>query len=86
MARTLYGGSPADVIAQVSADDGDYAPATATLTAWDALSDGTQLTDLTTADGTPVSVVTPDGLGRVLFYGPDGYTAPIWLEDAAGAR
>jgi hypothetical protein len=86
MARTLYGGSPADVIAQVSVDDGDYAPATAPLTAWDALADGTQLTDLTTQGGSAISVVTPDGVGRVLFYGPDGHDAEIWLQDAAGTR
>lgn len=86
MARTLYGGSPADVIVQVTVDDGDLAPATATLTAWDSLSGGTQLTDLTTSGGSPITVVTPDGVGRVLFYGPDGYTAALWLEDSTGTR
>ena len=86
MARTLYGGSPADVIAQVTTDDGDLAPATATLTAWDSLSGGTQLTDLTTAGGSPITVVTPDALGRVVFYGPNSYVGAIWLQDPTGTR
>ena len=86
MTRTMYGGSPADVIAQVTTDDGDYGPATATMTAWDSLSGGVQLTDLQDSTGNAVTVVTPDGVGRVLFYGPDGYTAAIWLQDAVGTR
>lgn len=86
MARTLYGGSPADVIATVTSDDGDLAPYVGTLTAWDSLSGGAQLTNLTTTGGSAITVVTSDSVGRVVFYGPDPYTAPIWLEDGNGYR
>lgn len=86
MTRTLYGGSPADVIAQVDAVDGDFMPATAVLTAWTSLTAGSPLTDLTTLSGVAVTQVTPDVLGRVMFYGPDGYTAAVWLQDSSGTR
>lgn len=86
MARTPYGGSPADVVAQVDAGDGDFTPATAALTAWDAASGGTQLTDLQDVSLSSVNVVTPDSVGRVFFYGPDGFAAAIYLQDSTGYR
>lgn len=86
MARTFYGGSPADVIAQVSSDDGDYAPATAEMTAWTAATGGTQITDLLDVSSSPIVTVTPDALGRVRFYGPDNYSAAIWLQTSGGVR
>jgi hypothetical protein len=87
MARTLYGGSPADVIAQVTADDGDLAPAAGVaLTAWDSATGGTQLTDLQNSAGSAITQVTPDSVGRVLFYGPDPFAAPIYLQDSSGYR
>lgn len=43
-------------------------------TVWDALTGGTQLTDLTTLTGTPITQVTADADGAVYFMGPDGAT------------
>lgn len=86
MARTFYGGSPADVLAQVSVDDGDYAPAAETLTVWDAATAGTQVTDLLDVELVPATTVTPDSYGRVSFYGPDGFTGPLWVQDSGGKR
>jgi hypothetical protein len=84
--RTLYGGSPADVLAQIDVQNGDYQPATGVLTVWDADTAGTQITDLTDLADDPIAGVIPDTYGRVLFKGPDGYAGPLWLEDADGQR
>lgn len=86
MARTLFGGTPADVLEYVSAD-GDFAPVSAALTVWDSASGGTQLTDLQTFGGVAASTVTPEpGTYRIRFYGPDGFTAPVFVQDADGNR
>lgn len=86
MARTLYGLTGGDVVAQVSVDDGDFEPATAAMTVWDSFEDGTQITDLTSFGGSPGTTVTPDALGRAIFHGPDGFTDDLYLEDADGGR
>ncbi|MCZ4506933.1 glycosyl hydrolase family 28-related protein [Streptomyces sp. ActVer] len=44
-------------------------------TVWTALTGGTQLTDLTTLTGTPITSVTADADGAVAFMGPDGVTS-----------
>jgi hypothetical protein len=46
----------------------------ATGTVWDAVSGGSQLTDLTDLDASPISVVTADSNAQVGFYGPDTVT------------
>ncbi|WP_033338963.1 phosphonate C-P lyase system protein PhnG [Catenuloplanes japonicus] len=84
MARTLYGGAPADYVATAQSVGGYQVPAIAPgmiLTAWSALTGGSALTDLQTAVGAASAVVTADVNGRVLFYGPDGFTADIWVQD-----
>lgn len=91
MARTLYGGSPADVIAQPTPSTTDDPTAlgiaqSVTVTVWTAETGGTQLTDLQNAAQVGVSAVTTDSLGRLKFYGPDAYTAAVWVETATGVR
>lgn len=86
MARTLYGGSPGDVVAVVSSDDGDYAPTAATFNVYNARTGGAQLTDLTTVGGTGISQVSPAPGEPFEFYGPDGVTGTLWLEVSTGGR
>ena len=91
MARTFFGGSPADVLAQPTPSATDDPTAlgfvtSGSLTVWSASTGGTQLTDLQTAGGAATSTVTPDSLGRIMFYGPDPYTAAVWVQDANGNR
>jgi hypothetical protein len=90
MARTVYGGAPADYVSQAQTVGGYQVPALAAgvvLTAWNARSGGVQLTDLQTIAGVAATVVTSDALGRVLFLGPDGFTEDIWVQDpVSGAR
>ena len=84
MARTLFGGSPADYAATTQVIGQYTVPVVqpgVSLTAWTARTGGSQLVDLETAAGAAATVVTADELGRVLFYGPDPYTVPIWLQD-----
>lgn len=85
MTRTLYGGSGGDLIAAVGSD-GDYRPAGDALTAWDADTDGNQLTDLQSVSQTAITTVTMPTSGPPKFYGPDAYTESIWLQDSVGNR
>jgi len=71
MPRHLFGLSPADVATEKVGDDLKVRPG-ATGAVYLSLTGGTQVTDLTTPDGTAVSEVTADADGRVGFYGPDG--------------
>jgi len=71
MARHLFGLSPSDVTVEQVGEDLKLRPGSIG-SAWDALSGGTQLTDLTDLAGTPVSVVTSDANSVIGFYGPDG--------------
>jgi hypothetical protein len=88
MARLLYGGTGADIL--LSDADADDIPefSSGTYTAWTTRTGSTQLTDLQTFPGqtatTTVSAQTATGdEGRVMFYGPDGYTGPVWLRNEA---
>lgn len=87
MARLLYGGTGADIL--LSDADSDDIPefATGTYTAWTTRTGSTQITDLLDFTGaattTVTSLTTTGSEGRVLFSGPDGYTAGIWLRDEA---
>ncbi|WP_247748445.1 glycosyl hydrolase family 28-related protein [Streptomyces sp. 4R-3d] len=54
-------------------------------TAWDAVTGGTQITDLTDMVGNPITAVTADADGAVNFYGPDGATT-CYLDFGYGRR
>jgi hypothetical protein len=74
VARHLFGLSPADFAMQKIGVELHLVPG-ATGTVWDAVSGGSQLTDLTDLDASPISVVTADSNAQVGFYGPDTVTA-----------
>lgn len=87
MTRILFGGTGGDIAAQISSD-GDYEPAAAsTFNAYPSFTGGVRITDLLTLAGDVATVVAPvvlaDGSVRVMFYGPDAYVGPIWLQDNA---
>jgi hypothetical protein len=73
VARHLFGLSPADFAMQKVGVELHLVPG-ATGTVWDAVSGGSQLTDLTDLDASPISVVTADSNAQVGFYGPDTVT------------
>ncbi|WP_328683132.1 polysaccharide deacetylase family protein [Streptomyces sp. NBC_00343] len=73
MARHLFGLSPADVTVSQSGTSLVLEPGS-TGTAWDSLTGGTQITDLTDLAGTPIASVTSDTYSILGFYGPDGVT------------
>jgi len=54
-------------------------------TVWDALTGGTQLTDLTDTTGAPITTVTADSDGAVAFFGPDGATS-CYIDFGYGRR
>lgn len=90
MARYFYGGSGADVIARpISSTDDDLELALGvTYSVYTARTGGTQVTDLLSVAGAPISEVTPDEHG-VRFQGPDGMIQALWLQnqdDAAEPR
>ncbi|MFG2380550.1 hypothetical protein [Streptomyces avermitilis] len=82
--RHLFGLSPADVTVEQVGEDMKLRPGEVG-TAWDALSGGTQLTDLTDLGGTPITVVTSDSNSVIGFYGPDG-VATVFLDFGAPGR
>lgn len=84
MARQLFGGSPSDYAMEKVGSQLLLRPA-AVGTVWDALTGGTQLTDLTDLTGNPVTEVTADGDGAVAFYGPDGVTS-VYIDFGYGRR
>lgn len=74
MARHAFGGSPSDYAMERVGNQLLVRPA-AIGTVWNALSGGTQLTDLTDLTGTPITSATADADGAVAFMGPDGVTS-----------
>ncbi|MFD9920661.1 hypothetical protein ACFWXR_14405 [[Kitasatospora] papulosa] len=70
MSRHLFGLSGAD-LAMEKVGDEVRLRAAAVGTVWDALTNGTQLTDLTDLAGTPITQITADTEAAVGFYGPD---------------
>ncbi|MCX5234453.1 hypothetical protein OG824_04290 [Streptomyces prunicolor] len=84
MARHLFGLSPADVTVAQVGEDMKLRPGSVG-TAWDALSGGTQLTDLTDLGGTPATTVTSDANSVIGFYGPDGVST-LYLDFGAPSR
>jgi hypothetical protein len=83
MARTLYGASGGDIIAQLSSD-GDYEPApTAVFDVMTTRTGSTALTDLQNISAVAITTVSPDANGRILFFGPDPYNKTLWLRNQA---
>jgi len=81
VARTMYGGTPADFTTVAARVTGGVE-----LTVHDASTGGTQITDLLDVDSAAVTVVTSDAAGLVVFYGPDGETGTLWLDSGVGSR
>ena len=74
MARFLYAASPADYVVAASG-----APvAGATVTIYNALSGGSQVTDLQNMAGGAISTVTTDSAGGFRFYGPDAESGTLF--------
>ncbi|MFJ3089015.1 glycerophosphodiester phosphodiesterase [Streptomyces sp. NPDC086838] len=71
--RHLFGGSTSDYAMERVGNQLLLRPG-ATGTVWDALTGGTQLTDLTDLGGTPTASVIAAADGAVTFYGPDEVT------------
>lgn len=82
--RHQFGGSPSDYAMEKVGNQLLLRPA-AVGTVWDALSGGTQLTDLTDLTGTPITTVTATSDGAVAFYGPDGVTG-CYVDFSYGRR
>lgn len=83
MARHLFGGSPAD-IALGSVSGNLQVRGGAVGTVWDAVTGGSQITDLTDTAGSPITQVVADAGGLVTFYGPD--TIAICYVDFGSGR
>jgi glycerophosphoryl diester phosphodiesterase len=71
--RHLFGGSTSDYAMERVGNQLLLRPG-ATGTVWDAVTGGTQLTDLTDLGGTPTASVIAAADGAVTFYGPDEVT------------
>ncbi|XCM28845.1 glycosyl hydrolase family 28-related protein [Streptomyces parvus] len=84
MPRRLFGGSTSDYAMERVGNQLLVRPG-ATGAVWTAATGGTQLTDLTDLNGTPISTVTADGDGAVAFYGPDGVTN-VFMDFGYGRR
>lgn len=84
MARHLFGLSPADFAVERVGDEVKLRPG-AVGTVWDSYSGGSQLTDLTALDNTPVNVVTASADATVGFYGPDGVSL-VYVDFDFGLR
>lgn len=80
MARKLYGASPADYFI---AADGSPVPG-ATANVYNAITGGSQITDLQNISLVAVTQVVADSFGGFRFYGPDGYTAELWVQAPGG--
>lgn len=78
MARHLFGATAADY----ASDPVGHIKRGAELTVWDRAVAGSLVTDLLADDQiTPVETVASTGPGT-RFYGPDGWTGPLWLDGA----
>jgi hypothetical protein len=82
MTRYLYGGGGDGDIIKVTGVP--YINATALV--YSARSGGTQITDLQDVGGLTIWQVTTDGVGQVLFYGPDNFIGVLWLDFGSGPR
>lgn len=82
MSRQLYGGTAADV---TTSHTGRVIPGTVG-TAWFSRDGEDRAYDLTTLMGVPSDTVTSDAAALLLFYGPDGYAGPLWVDFGLGYR
>ncbi len=85
MTRHLFGGQPSDLAMQIAGTTLTVKPG-ATLTVWDSLSGGNQLTDLTDLSANPISQVVADNFGGVTFWGPDDSTSLLYIDGGLGVR
>ncbi|MFE7347531.1 hypothetical protein [Streptomyces fimicarius] len=85
MPRYEYGAGVADFV--VAPADGIWTVGVlATITFWDAATDGTQYTDLLDGSASPITEVISDGHGSLpRFLGPDGITG-MWADAGGGTR
>jgi hypothetical protein len=84
VARHLFGLSPADVTVEQVGEDMKLRPGSVG-TAWDAITGGTQITDLLDISSSPQTVVTSDANSVIGFYGPDGVTS-LYLDFGFSSR
>lgn len=84
MSRHLFGGSTSDYAMERVGNQLLLRPG-ATGTVWDAVTGGTQLTDLTDIAGSSITSVVAAVDGAVAFYGPDGVTA-VFVDFGYGRR
>lgn len=83
MARNLYAVTPADYVI----DGATGLPKSGvTVTVYDAVTGGSQVTDLLTVGGSPISTVTSDSAGGFRFQGPDGEDGTLWVSTGGGSR
>lgn len=85
MTRYEYGAGIADFV--VAPSDGIWTVgALAPVTFWDAVTDGTQYTDLLDGSASPITQVVSDEHGAMpRFLGPDGITG-MWADAGGGTR
>ena len=81
MARKLYGASPADYF--INPSDGTPLPGTVAQV-FNAITGGSQVTDLQNSSGAAATTVTADQYGGFRFYGPDGYAGELWIQSPGG--
>jgi hypothetical protein len=82
--RRAYGGSSGDFLtdARGNVESGG------TGTVWTAQTDGTQITDLLTADGAACTTISASASpeGMIQFQGPDDGTTVLWVDFGTGTR
>lgn len=83
MARLLYAATPADYV--INSATGLPA-AGVTVTVYDAVTGGSQVTDLLTAAGATITTVTSDSAGGFRFQGPDGIEDTLWVSTGGSTR
>lgn len=81
--RFLFGGTAADVTTLPTGRVVPGAQATVWLTRD---GDDDRVLDLLTLAGAASAFATSDASGMALFYGPDGYSGPLWLDYGLGYR
>lgn len=82
MARQIFGGTAADV----AEDSAGIRTPGAVGTVWDGPTEGaSQIADMMTAEGAPISQLTADAAGLIPpFYGPDDNSERLWVDFGGG--
>jgi hypothetical protein len=93
LARQTFAGDLAAFTASVATVSGQadvlvLARTVTNITVWDAVTGGTQVTDLTDIGGSAITTVSSDGNGLFAFKGPatTPETLELWLDAGFGAR